>query len=101
MADFQHKVSEESNVSLGKGCTLQVFHVCSVLPKARQHAEANVAATLEELNVLRARTEENEEELCGQVAMLKEQLLMEQSRSDKMQTSMKTELEAAQKQIGT
>ncbi len=72
----------------------------SYLSKARQSAEVNVAASLEELSTLRAKMEELEEELCNQVALLKEELLTERSRFEKNEGTLAVQLEGAQRQIG-
>ena len=57
-------------------------------------------AMAEELSALRGRMAEEEDELCSQVAMLREQLLSEQNQKDRLELSLTAELETVKMESG-
>lgn len=76
-------------------------HGCGIGPvQLRRESDQSVVVTIGELDTLRGKMVEAEDQLSGQVVLLREQLASEQLEKGRLQASLSAQLEAAQKKTG-
>ena len=59
-----------------------------------------MALTMGEMDILRGKMAEAEDELSGQLVLLKEQLASEEREKEKLRATLSAQLESAQKRTG-